>query len=376
MKNCWLICSLLLFALMSCGGYNVEDEIASKKVEEQLKQLEEAAKDNIADIDKSQRYAEELLELSSSIDDKEGVGSAYNILGSINRSKSNYLEALKSFLNSAQAFESAQNKIGKAKAYNNIGNIYKDIHEYDKAIVYYQKALTIHTLAKNKESMALTNRNIALIHQQMGSHEEAKDCYWTALYIWKRLGNEGRMAQVYNDLSIVYDMILEKGEYLNFEAEKQITLNLNLNALEYYERTRNIDGLAKTYINIGRVYTYQPSALPLQYFNKVLSLPVSEIDPKFRAIAHINIGLTMLQNNKEEIAIDHFLKAEQYGSDESISLLTFEKLAASLEQNGEIAQSIFYYKKLNDLRKKSRLVSWSDELARVEARYAIEYAGL
>src|SRR5690606_14700243 len=163
----------------------------------------------------------------------------------------------KNFLSSAQAFESVQDTVGEAKAYNNIGNIYRDIQQYDKAISYYQKSLTLHTLTKNRESMALTNRNIAFIYQLMGNYEKAKNNYWTSLYIWKRLGNEKRMAQVYNDLSITYDIILAKGDYLNFEAEKQITLNLNLNALEYYKKTNDIDGLAKIYINIGRVYAYQ-----------------------------------------------------------------------------------------------------------------------
>lgn len=375
MRNCWLLCLLLLFVLVGCRG-NLENEIVSKGTEEQLWQLTEAAKANIKDIDKAQKYAEELLALASGINDKKGMGNAYNILGSIDRSENNYLEALKNFLNSAQAFESINDTIGKAKAYNNIGNVYKDIHEYDKAISHYQKSLTLHTLTKNKESMAVTNRNIALIHQQMGNYEKAKDCYWTALYIWKRLGNEKRMAQIYNDLSITYDMILEKGEYLNFEAEKQITLNLNLNALEYYKKTNDFDGLAKIYINIGRVYAYQDTKMSLHYFNKVSSLPIDKVDPKFIAIANINIGLIILQNNQQEKAIDYFLTAEQYTSDENISLLTFEKLAATLEQNGEIAQSIFYYKKINDLRKKSRQGSLSEELARIEARYAIEYAGL
>lgn len=375
MRNCWLLCLLLLFVLVGCRG-NLENEIVSKRTEEQLWQLTEAAKADIEDIGKAQRHAEELLALASGINDKKGMGNAYNILGSIRRSENNYLDALKNFLNSAQAFESINDTIGKAKAYNNIGNVYRDIHEYDKAISHYQKSLTLHTLTKNKESMALTNRNIALIHQYMGNYEKAKDCYWTALYIWKRLDNEKRMAQIYNDLSIIYDMILDKGEYLNFEAEKQITLNLNLNALEYYKKTNDINGLAKIYINIGRVYTYQPSKLPVYYFNKVLSLPMDKMDPKFIAIAHINIGLAMLQSNEQEKAIDHFVKAEQYNNDENISLLTFEKLAATLEQNGEIAQSIFYYKKINDLRKKSWQGSLSEELARIEARYAIEYAGL
>lgn len=375
MKCCWFLCLSLLFALAGCREH-MEKEIATTEFEGRLKQLVEAAKSNIQNPEKAQSYAEELLALSTSINDKTGIGNAYNILGSINRDRNNYLEALKHFLNSAQAFEGAQDTIGKAKAYNNIGNIYRDIQGYEKALTYYQKALTLHTLTKNKESMALTNRNIALIHQHMENYQEAKDCYWTALYIWKRLGNERRMAQVYNDLSVVYDMILEKGEYLNFEAEKQITLNLNLNALEYYKKTNDIDGLAKIYINIGRVYTYQYSELPLHYFNKVLTLPSDKIDPKFRAIAHINLGLAMLHNNEEEKALEHFFEAEQYHTDENISLLTFEKIAASLEQQGEVAQSIFYYKKLNDLRKKSRQVSWSDELARIEARYAIEYAGL
>lgn len=377
MMNRWHLLSVFLFfVLWGCQSYEWESNLTSSENEEQLMQLAEAAKTHIEDVEKAKMYAQELLSLAMKLNDKKGVGNAYNILGSLKRKNDNYLEALKSYLNSVQAFESVQDTVGQAKAYNNIGNIYRDIYEYDKAIAYYQKALALHTLAKNKESMAITNRNLGLIYQSLEDFQKAKDSYWTALYIWKRLGNENRMAQIYNDLSIVYDMILEKGEYLNFEAEKQIALNLNLNALDYYERINDVNGLAKIYINIGRVYTYQPSKLPLHYFNKVLTLPIDQIDPKLLTIAHINIGLALLQNNEEKGAIEHFLKAEQFNSNEDISVITLENLAASLEQNGEIEQSIFYYKKLNDLRKKLRQVSWSDEVARIEARYAIEYAGL
>lgn len=377
MMNRWHLLSVFLFfVLWGCQSYEWESNLTSSENEEQLMQLAEAAKTHIEDVEKAKMYAQELLSLAMKLNDKKGVGNAYNILGSLKRKNDNYLEALKSYLNSVQAFESVQDTVGQAKAYNNIGNVYRDIYEYDKAIAYYHKALALHTLAKNKESMAITNRNLGLIYQSLEDFQKAKDSYWTALYIWKRLGNESRMAQIYNDLSIVYDMILEKGEYLNFEAEKQITLNFNLNALEYYNKTNDTDGLAKIYINIGRVYSYQDSNTSLHYFHKVLSLPKDQIDPKFLAIAHINIGLIALQNNEEEEAVEHFMNAEEYNIDENISVITLENLAASLEQNGEIEQSIFYYKKLNDLRKKLRQVSWSDEVARIEARYAIEYAGL
>lgn len=369
---------LALFSLAIAGSCrdSLENNVFEKDIESKIIQLSEAAKANIGDIEKAQQYAQEMLALAQEVEANKYIGDAYNIMGSINRNKENYVEALRSFLGSAQAFELANDTIGMTKAYNNLGNLYKDIQKYDKAIDYYQKSLTLHTLTKDRAGMAITSRNMALVYQNMENFEEAKDRYWSSLYIWKRLGDEKRMAQLYNDLSITYDLVLSNDIYMDFEAEKQITLNLNLNALKYYQKINDVNGLAKAYINIGKIYAYQESDIPLQYFNKVLSLPLDQLAKKFLVIAHNNIGLMMLHRKENQLAADHFLKAEEYSSNEDSSLITYEKLALLLEEQGNLSQAIVYYKKLNDLVRKIKFSQQSEELAKAETRYAIEYAGL
>lgn len=365
-----------LFIFNNCSD-SLETDVSKKTTEDKIIQLSEAAKANIADIEKAQQYTEEMLRLALEINDNRYIGDAYNIMGSISRNKEDYIKALKSFLASAQAFEVADDTLGMAKVYNNIGNIYRDIQKYNKAIIYYQKRLTLNTLLKDKEGMAITNRNMALTYQLMADYEKAKDSYWTSLYIWKTLKNEERMAQLYNDLGIAYNLYLDNNGVENYSVEKSIIYNLYLNSLELNKKINDKKGIGRAFNNIGiALVEKEDYDNALSYFNRSISLKQSINDQEGLGDTYNNLGyLYLIQPGKISEAIDYFKLAEKYSKDKDLKE-TYEYLIASLEKQGNFAMANKYLKKMDLLNKELLKNRHREELAKVEARYAIEYAGL
>lgn len=380
-KSCgrYLSYFLIVFLALAFGGCSdsFDNEYEEKAVVDKIIELAEKAKANISDVEKAQGYAENMLKLAKEVDAKSYMGDAYNILGSVNREKEKYVVALKHFLQSAKSFEQASDTLGMSKVYNNIGNIYRDIHQYDKAIVYYQKRLTLATLLKDKVRMAVTNRNMAFTYQLMEDYEKAKDSYWTSLYIWKTLKDEVRMAQLYNDLGIVYDLFLDNNNAPSYIAEKNIIYNLHLNSLELNKKLDNQKGVGWAFNNIGvSLLEKEDYDSALVYFNRALSLKEEIGDYEGLGATYNNLGYLYLSRNEEQHKAIGYLKlAERYAQEEELEK-TYEYLISAYEDQGNYVEANHCLKKMDSLKKELLKNSHKEELARIEARYAIEYAGL
>lgn len=360
-----------------CGDNLEENQLADPATMDKIAELYDAAKTNIDDSEKAYLYANKMLNLALKVNSQKDIGNAYNVMGALRRSENNYVEALRFYLKSSKAFEFSKDTVGMAKVYNNIGNIYRDIYKHNNAIVFYKKSLTLKTWLNDKEGIAITNRNIAFVYQLMKDYEKAKDSYWTSLYTWKKLGDETRMAQLYNDLGIVYELILESSESVSYEVEKNIIYNLHLNALELNRKKQNQKGMGWVYNNIATSYLERKDYVKaLENLDKSLTLKLKLSDEEGLATTYNNLGLIQMDYYKDlEGAISYFKKAEVYASDEELKK-TYEYLATALEVQGDYAAAISYIKKLDTVKENLRKNQYKVELAQIEAKYSVDYAGL
>lgn len=373
--NVIIISGFFIFA--GCSDILEEGNVADPLTLNKIDELHEAAKANISNTEKAYGYVNEMLNLALEINSQKDIGNAYNILGAISRSEDNYVDALKFYLKSSKAFEESKDTVGMAKVYNNIGNIYRDISKLKSAIDFYKKSLTLKTWLKDKEGMAITNRNIAFVYQLMKDYEKAKDSYWTSLYTWKNLGDEIRTAQLYNDLGIVYELILEKDGSENYLVEKNIIYNLHLNALELNKKRKNQIGMGWVYNNIATSYIERGDfAKALENLELSLELKLRLNDNEGLATTFNNFGIIYLNYYKDiDVALTYFKKAESYADNRELKK-TYEYLAEALERKGDFASAIVYIKKLDSLKDKLRQTQYKEELAQIEAKYSVEYAGL
>jgi tetratricopeptide (TPR) repeat protein len=324
---------------------NLENEnIVDPFTLSQINELHIEAKENINNTEKAYGYANEMLSLAAKINAQKQIGDAYNILGALNRSENNYVN---------------------------------DITKYDNAIRFYKKSLTAKTWLKDREGMAITNRNIAFVYQLMKDYEKAKDSYWTSLYTWKKLGDKNRMAQLYNDLGIIYELILESKGAANYDVEKNIIYNLHLNALELNKISKNQKGMGWVYNNIATSYMEKKDYVKaLYYLDQSIDLKSKVADEEGLATAYNNYGVIYLNHfNNIQKALFYFKKAEEYGERAEL-LKTYESIASVLEKKGDFGSAIQYLKKLDKIKEDLRSSRYKEELAQIEAKYSVEYAGL
>ncbi len=362
---------------MSCTDNFESEDIVDPVTLAKIDELHAQAKDNIANTEKAYGYANKMLSLALEINAKKEIGSAYNILGALSRSENNYVEALKFYLKSSKAFEDASDTVGLAKVYNNIGNIYRDIGKYNNAIRFYRKSLTAKTWLSDREGMAVTNRNIAFVYQLMKDYEKARDSYWTSLYTWKKLGDESRMAQLYNDLGIIYELILETKGSESYDVEKNIIFNLHLNALELNKMSQNQKGIGWVYNNIATSYMEKKDyTRALYYLDKSIDLKSKVNDEEGLATAYNNYGIIYLNHFKDsKKALFYFKEAEKYGESHEL-IKSYENMATVLEQEGDFPSVVHYLRKLDQVKEDLRSNRYKEELAKIEAKYSVEYAGL
>lgn len=371
----FIFSTFLIF--FGCSDILEENNLEDPLILGQISELHKAAKANIGDTEKAYEYASKMLNLAREINSQKDIGNAYNILGALSRTEDNYVDALKYYLKSSKAFEESKDSVGMAKVYNNIGNIYRDISKHSNAIHFYKRSLRLKTWLKDKEGMAITNRNIAFVYQLMEDYEKARDSYWTSLYIWKNIGNEIRMAQLYNDLGIVYELILEKEGSENYDVEKNIIYNLHLNALELNKKRKNQKGIGWVLNNIATSYIERGDFdKALEKLKQSLELKLRLKDDEGLATTYNNFGLIYLNHYKDlDTALTYFKKAEKYADHQELKK-TYELLAEALESKGDFASAIVYIKKLDGVKEKLRKTQYKEELAQIEAKYSVEYAGL
>ncbi len=197
------------------------------------------------DPDKGILFGQKALELSTKINWKKGVASAYNRIGLCYWAKSDLPVALEYQFKSLKLNEEIDFKIGIATVLGNIGLVYNDQRDFTKALDYHFRALKINEELKNVSGEARNLGNIGIVYDATGEYEKALQYYSKALMLYLQLNdkvgiarNLGNMAFVYQEMGL-YAQALEynaRALQMNSELGNTIQIGINLGNMgeEYY----------------------------------------------------------------------------------------------------------------------------------------------
>jgi tetratricopeptide (TPR) repeat protein len=147
-------CSLLIgcFWFIISAGFAQEQKIADSlaRIYQQdtltgiakFELLTDLSFNEVKDLKKGLKYAEELISLAGKTGDNKYLRSGYFLKGNKERSLGNLDQALEAYIKSAEIASGSQNFAGEAEAFSAIADIYSVANNHPNAMAYYNKAIT------------------------------------------------------------------------------------------------------------------------------------------------------------------------------------------------------------------------------------------
>jgi tetratricopeptide (TPR) repeat protein len=241
----------LLFVLASCGLaanaqrtdslYAVLDTATSHY---RVKTLNELFRAHLpSDPLKAVGYAREALSYATEVNDRKGLGAAYNNLGVAYRTHGALDKSLEYYINALGIYESLENKEGIATTKNNIATIYSIKKDYTQSMKYFEESNKVFHEINDKQKIIGSLNNIGNLYSEMLMFGKAMEYYTEAFDLGAKEGFE------YGDpLNNIGNLYFRQNEYAK--------------AVSYYEKALQIErhsddktSLLNVLTNLGVAHT-------------------------------------------------------------------------------------------------------------------------
>jgi len=181
---------------------------------------------------------------------KKIQASCLNLLGLIEKDKSNYPVALEHLFEALKINEAIADVRGQANNLGNIGHIFYEKEEITKAKSYYQKALAIseqHHLEATNHIISLGNVEVALLN-----YTEAENYFFKALTFLENQGNPYSLGVCYNNLAECYEKQKKWDKALSYyQKSMEVTQKIE----NKYGEMSNLNSIGRIYLEIGNLQT-------------------------------------------------------------------------------------------------------------------------
>ncbi len=255
---------------------------------------------NRINLDSSKIFADKTLALSTKLNYKKGISSAYNALGIYYHLSSQFDKAILNYEKSKDLKVQIGDGKGAVSSQNNIGIVYYLQGKYDKALVTFNASLKMQEEMKDTIGIPNTLNYIASVHYFLSNFEKALGFYLKALELYKRTNDMPGMSQAYNNIGIIYSS-------LNNEDK---AIENYTNSLNFANKIGAKDLVTTCYNNMGTVFQKRkdyPKAL--QFFAKSLELSRELRLTEGIALNLERIGQVMQEQNKLPEALAKYEEA-------------------------------------------------------------------
>lgn len=282
-----------------------------------------------------------------------GLDSAniHIIKGKASYAKGYYADATTEF---NEALESESSDKDKAIALIYLGMISDDKSDFKKAVEYYLKAL------KYDNSNPIIYRNISLAYRKLKDYDKAIE------YAKESLSRDGDnpdshilIGNIYFEMARYKDAIQRYEVALKFAPDNAALLyNMGaalmktgdqFSAAEYFKKAASSDKIGeiahRAYSKLGVLFTEMGSFdLAEKYLKQAVS--VRPNDP----VNRYNLGIAYLRQKKNELAIEEFIKAEEFGAKDALML---ENLGDAYSALKDYDRSISAFQRLLDVNSRN-----------------------
>ncbi len=318
------------------------------------------------DIDEAFRMSQEIVDRSTKIKFKEGIGRGLNLKGACYWLKGEYNKGLDTLKESLKIAKDLKNDALKAWIYNNYGSIYRDLGDLSSASKYFQWALEINEDLNDELSQAAILTNISNIHFDLYDYENALEYAIRCLEIFKKYDDQKRLIGIYHTLGNIY---FKKEDFDNALIHFKNSLKLTeANTIGYMLANSGIGKVYYKLKNFDRARFYLNQAFTqAEVLSNIEGLIISEFylgrvnadEGSFvHALKHLD--------NAFAIAAEHSRKHDIMSIHELYALV-YEKL-------GDIPKAYENLKYFESLKEEIFQQDTINKLRNIQIRHEIEFA--
>lgn len=224
------------------------------------------------------------------------LGNTFNSMGAMYWYQRNFSSALNSFESALEIAESINDTELETKALTNKGVVLNQLAQYNEALSCLEKALELNQLHHNSNTKASLLNNLGSVLFELKQYDSAIRHYREALSIYESLNDLDGLSGCYNNIGEVF---LKLGDF------HSALDNYNI-SLQHKNNTNDSADIAIAYVNIGRAHqSGKHYNKAISYFEKALKILINFNDPLLEAETLLHLGQTIL-------AYDDIDQAETY----------------------------------------------------------------
>ncbi|WP_299438623.1 tetratricopeptide repeat protein [uncultured Aquimarina sp.] len=273
------------------------------------------------DFNKVESYTNEILDIFETENLEYDINlqraEVFQQLGILNRKRSKYSKALKYYLDAQNIFLEYNDSLNLSSNYHNIGNVFKFQKEYRKSINVFKKAIAINKKLAIPKKIGDNYNAIGSSYRRINKIDSASYYYEKAYKKYKEAGYEEG----------VYRVISNKAQILSRQKKYSEALSLQLQYLEFVEKTGIKEAIATAHYNLAQTYNY------LEQFNK--------------AIYHVDQSIIIAKKEKigRRLAVSYKRKSLSY-----FKMKQFEEALEYYRKYARANDSVFNLQKAKEIR--------------------------
>ena len=257
----------------------------------------------------------------------------------------NFVEAGKLYEKAIKIMRGIGDRTGEAAAYENLGAVFFSLTEYDRAKENFGKALAITIEIGDRAREASCYGNLGTVFISLGEYHKAKECIEKALRINTDIGDKKGQA---GDFLKLGNIFLFRGEYDNAKEylEKSLTIRIEIGDREGEACSNGLLGIA--FQSLGEC------AKAKEYIEKALTINIEIGNRKGEAANLANLGNIFQSCGEYDKAKEYLEKALAIGieiGDKEGKASCYENLGTVLQSVNEYDRAKEYYDKALAIRR-------------------------
>ncbi len=256
-----------------------------------------------------------------------------------------YKLSLTAFSEAIQFFQALGERNGQLDCLNEISSIYFKLGDCPSALHYILQSLKINTELGDSEGIANNYNELGKLYLFLQEYQNAIDHFKKGLKIFEGLKNKSQMVNSYYLIGNAYNWLddYDKALYYLLRASNSI------------EQIEDVDTKVKTLGSLAILYTkLKDFEKAISYFNEALSLSKDGASPIVKAQIKKSLGnlyIDLTQYDKAIEILNSALLIAQASPMEGHLAKIHQFLSEAYEKLGDPTNSLFHFKKYNELEK-------------------------
>lgn len=190
---------------------------------DKLELLKNLAYNEINDLEKAIRYADELIELSDSMHNNAYLYSGHLQKGYKLKNLGKYKLALDEFIECNEIAKTLNDLIKQGTAYSTMAEIAGKLDNISTAVDYYEKAIDILSQTDNTVRLATTQFNLGEVYLKNKEYDKAEQMFEKSWPTFMRTNNQTNIAYYYGNIGMIYTS-QKKDSLAEFNLNKSIAM--------------------------------------------------------------------------------------------------------------------------------------------------------